>query len=84
MTKEFLGDWINLSNHQKAACNIITGLYTPQTIMEDEMTRVILGWYIRFDVNPHSLFSAAFLRSLVDISSCPSPRKLKANRSSRG
>jgi hypothetical protein len=74
LAKEFLGDWINLSNHQKAACNIITGLYTPQTIMEDEMTRVILGWYIRFDVNSHSLSSPhAFLRSLVDISFCSSP-----------
>jgi hypothetical protein len=29
---------------------MITGLYTPQTVMESEITRVILGWYMRFDV----------------------------------
>lgn len=49
-TQEFLGDWINLLGHQKAAYEILTELYTPQTVMEDQMTRVILGWYMRFDV----------------------------------
>jgi len=29
---------------------MLTELYTPQTIMENENTRVILGWYMRFDV----------------------------------
>ncbi|RFU28276.1 hypothetical protein B7463_g8051, partial [Scytalidium lignicola] len=48
--EEFLGDWINLLGHQKAAYEILTELYTPRTIMQTEMTRVILGWYIRFDV----------------------------------
>jgi hypothetical protein len=48
--KEFLGDWPNLLGHQKAAYELLTELYTPQTVMEDEMTRVILGWYMRFDV----------------------------------
>lgn len=47
--QEFLGDWINLLGHQKAAYQILTELYTPDTIMENEMTRVILGWYMRFD-----------------------------------
>lgn len=47
--EEFLGDWVNLLGHQKAACEIITELYTPQTIMDTGMTRLILGWYIRFD-----------------------------------
>ncbi len=48
--KEFLGDWPNLLGHQKAAYELLTELYTPQTVMEDDMTRVILGWYMRFDV----------------------------------
>jgi hypothetical protein len=48
--KEFLGDWINLLGHQKAAFEILTELYNPRTVMEDQMTRVILGWYMRFDV----------------------------------
>ena len=50
MLQEFLGDWINLLGHQKAAYEILTELYTPQTVMQNELTRVILGWYMRFDV----------------------------------
>lgn len=50
MFQEFLGDWINLLGHQKAAYEILTELYTPQTVMQSEMSRVILGWYMRFDV----------------------------------
>lgn len=36
--------------HQKAAYEILTELYNPETIMQSECTRVILGWYARFDV----------------------------------
>jgi hypothetical protein len=50
IVKEFLGDWPNLLGHQKAAYELLTELYTPRTVMEDDMTRVILGWYMRFDV----------------------------------
>ena len=48
--QEFLGDWINLLGHQKAAYEILTELYTPTSIMADPMARIILGWYMRFDV----------------------------------
>ncbi|KUJ10276.1 uncharacterized protein LY89DRAFT_675133 [Mollisia scopiformis] len=48
--EEFLGDWINLLGHQKAAYEMLTELYTPESIMQDDMTRLILGWYMRFDV----------------------------------
>jgi hypothetical protein len=48
--QEFLGDWINLLGHQKAAYEILTELYTPHTVMQNEMSRVVLGWYMRFDV----------------------------------
>jgi hypothetical protein len=48
--QEYLGDWINLLGHQKAAYEILTELFTPATIMQTELTRVILGWYARFDV----------------------------------
>jgi hypothetical protein len=50
IAKEFLGDWVNLLGHQKAAFEILTELYTPQTVMQTELSRVILGWYMRFDV----------------------------------
>ncbi|CZR62407.1 related to C6 finger domain protein [Phialocephala subalpina] len=48
--EEFLGDWINLLGHQKAAYEMLTELYTPEMVMQDGMTRLILGWYMRFDV----------------------------------
>lgn len=50
MFQEYLGDWVNLLGHQKAAYEILTELYNPQIVMESEMSRVILGWYMRFDV----------------------------------
>ncbi|CAK4031833.1 Adhesion and hyphal regulator 1 [Lecanosticta acicola] len=48
--EEFLGDWLNLLGHQKAAYQILTDLFTPQTIMQDEIRRKIINWYIRFDL----------------------------------
>jgi len=48
--QEFLGDWSNLLGHQKAAHQILTELFTPQTIMQDETRRRIIAWYIRFDL----------------------------------
>lgn len=49
-SQEFLGDWVNLMGHQRAAHQILTDLFTPQTIMQDETRRRIIGWYIRFDL----------------------------------
>lgn len=48
--QEYLGDWVNLLGHQKAAYEILTSLYTPQTIMQNETLRKVLHWYIRFDL----------------------------------
>jgi hypothetical protein len=45
-----LGDWVNLMGHQKAAHEILTRLYTPQTITQSELLRKVLLWYIRFDL----------------------------------
>ncbi|KAI0014348.1 hypothetical protein F4779DRAFT_612642 [Xylariaceae sp. FL0662B] len=47
--EEYLGDWVNLMGHQKAALDILTHLFTPQTIMNSSM-RMLLTWYVRFDV----------------------------------
>lgn len=41
---------MNLFGHQKAAFEILTELYTPQTVMESQTTQLILSWYMRFDV----------------------------------
>ena len=48
--QEMLGDWVNLMGHQKAAYEILTRLYTPQTITQSELLRKVLLWYIRFDL----------------------------------
>lgn len=47
--KEYLGDWVNLSGHQKAAMSIVTEIFTPESIMQSPV-RELLTWYIRFDV----------------------------------
>jgi hypothetical protein len=39
-----------LLSHQRAAHQIITDLFTPQTIMQSETHRKIISWYIRFDL----------------------------------
>lgn len=46
--KEYLEDWFNVVGHQKAAHRMLLELYSPETIMEDELQRKILSWYSRF------------------------------------
>lgn len=48
--QEFLGDWVNLLGHQKAAYEILTEIYSPKTVMILPLSRTILDWYMRFDV----------------------------------
>ena len=36
--------------HQKAALEILTQLYTPQSAMQTPMGRMLVSWYARFDV----------------------------------
>ncbi|KAI1824197.1 hypothetical protein F4861DRAFT_531081 [Xylaria intraflava] len=47
--EEYLGDWVNLAGHQKAAMRILTQLFTPETIMRSPINE-LLAWYIRFDL----------------------------------
>ncbi|KAB8349690.1 hypothetical protein FH972_023706 [Carpinus fangiana] len=51
--EEFLGDWTNLINHQKAAAKVIFELYTPNSIFEPEdevPVSKIFSWYYHFDL----------------------------------
>ncbi|KAH6614596.1 hypothetical protein B0J18DRAFT_447030 [Chaetomium sp. MPI-SDFR-AT-0129] len=48
--EEYLGDWVNLMGHQKAAFEVLNQLFTPKTIMQIPAGRVALMWYTRFDV----------------------------------
>jgi hypothetical protein len=45
-----LGDWVNLMGHQRAAFEVLTNLFTPQTAMQTPVGRAALMWYERFDV----------------------------------
>ncbi|CAA9961920.1 hypothetical protein P3342_007969 [Pyrenophora teres f. teres] len=48
--EEMLGDWVNLMGHQKAAFELLTRLYTPETITQSDFLLKVLLWYIRFDL----------------------------------
>ncbi|KAL8697732.1 MAG: hypothetical protein Q9201_006963 [Fulgogasparrea decipioides] len=48
--EEYLGDWVNLLGHQKAACSMLVELYSIDSILENELRRRILAWYSRFDL----------------------------------
>ncbi|CAJ2513614.1 Uu.00g017330.m01.CDS01 [Anthostomella pinea] len=48
--EEYLGDWVNLMGHQKAALEIVTRFFTPQTAQQSPTSRMLLTWYARFDV----------------------------------
>lgn len=45
-----MGDWLNLMGHQRAALELFTKLFTPQTVMETRIGQICLTWYARFDV----------------------------------
>lgn len=45
-----LGDWVNLMGHQKAAKEMLTQLYTTETITQSDSLLKIILWYIRFDL----------------------------------
>lgn len=40
---------MNLMGHQKAAFEILTNMFTPQTVTQTPMGRMCLHWYARFD-----------------------------------
>ncbi|KAL8947483.1 MAG: hypothetical protein Q9222_006240 [Ikaeria aurantiellina] len=48
--EEYLGDWVNLVGHQKAACSMLTELFTPESIVENELRRKLFSWYSRFEL----------------------------------
>jgi hypothetical protein len=48
--QEYLGDWVNLIGHQRAAHHLLLELFTPQTILHSDTRRQIFTWYSRFDI----------------------------------
>ncbi|KAF1819038.1 uncharacterized protein K489DRAFT_345817 [Dissoconium aciculare CBS 342.82] len=48
--EEYLGDWMNLLSHQRAAKVVLAELFTPESSVQDETRRKIVAWYCRFDI----------------------------------
>ncbi|OJD14275.1 hypothetical protein AJ78_05352 [Emergomyces pasteurianus Ep9510] len=48
--EEYLGDWVSVTDHHQAAHRMLTELYTPEKINENEFRRHMFLWYARFDV----------------------------------
>ncbi|KAK4193712.1 adhesion and hyphal regulator 1 [Podospora australis] len=48
--EEYLGDWVNLMGHQKAAFEVLTQLFSAQSVMQTPVGRAAHIWYARFDV----------------------------------
>ena len=51
--EEYLGDWVNLDGHHRAAHHMLLQLYQPtaKSLMVTETSRVIFNWYARFDIS---------------------------------
>ncbi|KAF8464047.1 hypothetical protein BDZ91DRAFT_660718 [Kalaharituber pfeilii] len=48
--EEYMGDWGNLMQHRNAATEIISYLYTPETMAQTPERRFVYGWLGRFDI----------------------------------
>jgi len=48
--QDYLGDWVSLIGHSKAAYGMLLELHSSETIMNNELNRKLLSWYSRFDV----------------------------------
>ncbi|KAI5306544.1 hypothetical protein KEM56_000346 [Ascosphaera pollenicola] len=48
--EEYLGDWVNLMVHLKAACSMIKSLYRPEEMTRDNLHQTIFFWVTRIDV----------------------------------
>lgn len=44
-----MGDWVNILGHQKAALEIFTKIFSPQTVMQTPLGRMCFSWFARFD-----------------------------------
>jgi Fungal specific transcription factor domain len=48
--EEYMGDWVNLVGHHRAAHTMLLQLFEPEPMMETELGRCIFSWYSRFDI----------------------------------
>ncbi|KLJ05397.1 hypothetical protein EMPG_11115 [Blastomyces silverae] len=48
--EEYIGDWVSVTDHHQAAHRMLTELYTPEKINENDFRRYMFLWYTRFDI----------------------------------
>ncbi|RVX68593.1 hypothetical protein B0A52_07020 [Exophiala mesophila] len=48
--EEYIGDWVNLVGHHRAAFTMLQEMYTADTINDTELGRRLFSWYARLDV----------------------------------
>lgn len=48
--EEYIGDWVNLAGHHRAAFALICDSYTPESMMETNVGKRIFSWAARLDV----------------------------------
>ncbi|EXJ69010.1 uncharacterized protein A1O5_07945 [Cladophialophora psammophila CBS 110553] len=48
--EEYIGDWVNLVGHHRAALTMVRDLFTPGTMMETDLGRRIFSWIARLDI----------------------------------
>lgn len=48
--EEYLGDWVNLIGHHRAAHTMLLQLYEPERMMESDLGRRIFSWYARIEI----------------------------------
>ena len=48
--EEYIGDWVNLVGHHRAALTMVRDIFTPESMMETDLGRRIFSWVARLDV----------------------------------
>jgi hypothetical protein len=48
--EEYIGDWVNLVGHHRAALTMVHEIFTPETMMETDVGRRIFSWIARLDI----------------------------------
>jgi hypothetical protein len=48
--EEYIGDWVNLVGHHRAALTMVHEIFTPTSMMETDLGRRIFSWIARMDI----------------------------------
>lgn len=48
--EEYIGDWVNLIGHHRAALNMVYEIFTPEKMAMTDLSRRIFSWVARLDI----------------------------------